>query len=73
MDKKLRQEQSGFRKGRGCIDHIFVLRNILDSAMSGRENYLVLYVIDKIKTHKSSGSLSNNIKSPFLMMAGTVT
>jgi hypothetical protein len=42
VDKKLRQEQSGFRKGRGCIDNIFVLRNILDSAMSGRENYLLI-------------------------------
>ena len=25
VDKKLRQEQAGFRKGRGCIDHILVL------------------------------------------------
>ena len=25
VDKKLRQEQAGFRKGRGCTDHIFVL------------------------------------------------
>jgi hypothetical protein len=30
VDKKLRQQQAGYRKGRGCIDHIFVLRNILE-------------------------------------------
>ena len=36
VEKKLRREQAGFRKGRGCIDHIFLLRN---SAMSGREKY----------------------------------
>lgn len=26
----LRNEQSGFRKGRGCTDHKFTLRNILE-------------------------------------------
>jgi len=30
VDKKLRQEQAGLRKGRCCIDHIFVLKNILE-------------------------------------------
>ena len=38
-----------------------------------RGSTLMLYVIDKLKTHKSSGSPSNNIKSPFVMMADTVT
>ncbi|CAG2233652.1 unnamed protein product [Mytilus edulis] len=27
IDKQLREEQAGFRKGRGCIDQIFALRN----------------------------------------------
>ncbi len=31
IDKKLREEQAGFRKGRGCIDQIFTLRNIIES------------------------------------------
>jgi len=26
----LREEQAGFRKGRGCIDQIFALRNIIE-------------------------------------------
>ena len=30
IDKQLREEQSGFRKGRRCIDQIFALRNIID-------------------------------------------
>ena len=27
IDKQLREELAGFRKGRGCIDQIFALRN----------------------------------------------
>ena len=30
VDEKLRNEQAGFRKGRGCIDQIFALRNIIE-------------------------------------------
>jgi len=27
VDLKLHEEQAGFRRGRGCINHIFTLRN----------------------------------------------
>ena len=30
LDLKLRQEQAGFRKGRGCIDQIFARQNIIE-------------------------------------------
>ena len=30
LDVKLRQEQAGFRKGRGCIDQIFARQNIIE-------------------------------------------
>ena len=30
VDDHLRKEQAGFRKGRGCTDHIFALRNIIE-------------------------------------------
>ena len=30
VDDILRNEQAGFRKGRGCTDQIFTLRNILE-------------------------------------------
>ena len=33
IDEKLRQEQAGFRKGRGCIDQIFALRNIIEQCL----------------------------------------
>ena len=32
VDKELRKEQAGFRKGRGTIEQIFILRNILEQA-----------------------------------------
>ena len=33
LDKKLRQEQAGFRKRRGCTDQIFALRNIIEQTL----------------------------------------
>ncbi|KAL1267682.1 hypothetical protein QQF64_033045 [Cirrhinus molitorella] len=33
IDTRLRQEQAGFRKGRGCMDQIFTLRNILEQCL----------------------------------------
>ena len=32
VDGILRQEQAGFRKGKSCIDHILVLRQILEQS-----------------------------------------
>ena len=41
VDDLLRNEQSGFRKGRGCTDHIFTLRNILEQCTEwNRELYV---------------------------------
>ena len=30
LDNKLRKEQAGFRRGKGCMQQIFILRNIID-------------------------------------------
>ena len=30
VDSRLKEEQAGFRKGKGCIDQIFALRNIIE-------------------------------------------
>lgn len=32
VDKGLRQEQAGFRKGKSCVDQIFILRQILEQS-----------------------------------------
>ena len=37
IDKKLREEQAGFRRNRGCIDQIFALRNILEQCTEYNE------------------------------------
>jgi len=33
VDSKLRKEQSGFRRGRGTTEQIFVLRNIIEQSI----------------------------------------
>ena len=33
IDKRLREEQAGFNKGRGCIDQIFTIRNIIEQCL----------------------------------------
>lgn len=33
IDTRIRQEQAGFRKGRGCMDQIFALRNIIEQCL----------------------------------------
>lgn len=33
IDNRLREEQAGFRKGRGCIDQIFTIRNIIEQCL----------------------------------------
>lgn len=33
VDQKVRQGQAGFRRGRGCIDQIFALRNIIEQSL----------------------------------------
>ena len=44
IDKILRQEQSGFRKGRGCIDHITVLRNVIEQSTEWQRKLYILFV-----------------------------
>ena len=45
VDKVLREEQCGFRKGRGCVNKIFTLRLIIEKCLSSQTS-LVLSFID---------------------------
>lgn len=44
VDDILRNEQSGFRKGRGCTDHKFILRNILAQCTESKRELYVNFI-----------------------------
>ena len=44
MDGKLREEQAGFRQGRGCIDQIFTLRNIIEQCTEWQRELYINFV-----------------------------
>ncbi len=53
VDEKLRNEQAGFRKGRGCIDQIFALRNIIEQCTEWQRQLYISFV-DFEKTFDST-------------------
>ena len=44
VDGKLREEQAGFRQGRGCIDQIFTLRNIIEQCIEWQRELYINFV-----------------------------
>ena len=44
LDKTLRQEQAGFRKGRGCIDQIFTLKNIIEQSIEWKTPLYINFI-----------------------------
>jgi len=44
LDKILRKEQSGFRSGRGCIDHITALHNIIEQSSEWQRELYINFV-----------------------------
>ena len=44
VEKKERPEQAGFRKGRSCTDHIFVLRQILEQSHEWNNSIYAVFV-----------------------------
>ncbi|KAA3676640.1 uncharacterized protein DEA37_0002919 [Paragonimus westermani] len=43
-ESQIREEQAGFRSGRGCVDHIFTLRRILEHRHSYRQPTAVVFL-----------------------------
>jgi len=44
IDGKLREEQAGFRKGRGCIDQMFAIRNIIEQCIEWKTPLFINYI-----------------------------
>ena len=44
LDRQLRQEQTGLRKGQGTTEQIYILRNTIEQAAEWRSNLYVLFV-----------------------------
>ncbi|KAI4896154.1 hypothetical protein NFI96_009623 [Prochilodus magdalenae] len=44
VDARLREEQAGFRRGRGCTDHIFALRNIIEQCTEWQRQLYINFV-----------------------------
>ena len=42
-EKQIRENQAGFRPGRGCIDHIFTLRQILEQRHTFRRPNILIF------------------------------
>ena len=45
VDSRLREEQAGFRKAKGCIDQIFALRNIIEQCTEWQRK-LYINIVD---------------------------
>jgi hypothetical protein len=43
-ESQVREEQAGFRPGRGCIDHIFSLRQLLEQRHSYRKGTIAIFL-----------------------------
>ena len=52
VDLKLHEEQADFRRGRGCIDHICTLRNIIEQSTEW-QGTLFVNLVDFAKTFYS--------------------
>ena len=44
VDQNLRREQAGFRKGKGCTDQIFALRNIIEQCTEWQRKLYIKFV-----------------------------
>ena len=44
LDNKLREEQAGFRSGKGCMQQMFILRNIIDQCLERNSPFFMNYV-----------------------------
>ena len=43
-ENQIREEQAGFRPGRGCVDHIFTLRQVLEQRRTYRQPTIIVFL-----------------------------
>jgi hypothetical protein len=44
LEKTLREEQAGFRPGRGCTDQIFTLRRVIEKCLEKNKSILINFI-----------------------------
>ena len=49
MNNILCDEQDGFRKDRGCLDHIYLLQSLLSNRAMSKKDTFVCFVAHEIK------------------------
>ena len=59
IDIKLRQEQAGFRRGKGCTDLIFALRNIIEQSIEWNAPLCIGFIDFKKVIDRSQYTMEN--------------
>ena len=67
VDKVLREEQCGFRKGRRCVDHVFTLRLIIEKSLC----YQTPLVLSFINYEQAFDSVDRKSLAKVISLYGT--
>ena len=65
VDRRLREEQAGFRKGKGCIDQIFALRNIIEQCTEWQRKLCINFMDFKFSCAFQSKTRMRDISTAF--------
>ena len=48
VDRTLRDEQAGFRRGRSCTEQVFTLRNIIEQSLEHQQDLIINFVMKRL-------------------------